>query len=60
MIVLQFLTDKYQRGLPFNYLCTYISTLRNYMYDTFLNAHVIKKFLKGIFRLRPPYTYKLC
>ena len=56
MIVLQFLTEEYQRGFSFNYLSSYIAALRNYLPDTALNAYVIRKFIKEIFRLRPHKT----
>ena len=56
MLVLQFLTAEYQRGLSFNYLSSYISALRNYLPNTVLNADVIQKLPKGMFRLRPPKT----
>ena len=56
MIVLQFLTDEYQKVLTFNYLSTYISALKNYLPDTVLYAHVIQKFVKGMFRIRHTET----
>ena len=56
MIVLQFPTEEYQRGCSFNYLSSYISTLRNCLPEAVLNANVILKFMKEICRLRPPKT----
>ena len=56
MMALKILTEEYQRGFYSNYLISYISALRNYLHDTVLNAHVIRKLMKGIFRLRPHKT----
>ena len=53
IIVLQFLTEDYQRGLSFNYLSSYISALRNYLLDTVLNPYVTQKFMKGMAKLKP-------
>ena len=40
--VIQFLTEEYERGLPFNYLSGYISALKNYLPNHMLNANVVK------------------
>ena len=41
--VIQFLTEEYERGLSFNYLCGYISALKNYLPSHILDASVVKK-----------------
>ena len=53
MIALQVFVWEYQRVLSLNYLSSYIFALRSYLPDTVLKAHVIQKFMKGMFRLRP-------
>ena len=54
--VIQFLTEEYERGLSFNYLSGYISTLKNYLPNQKLDPNVVKKLRKGLFKLRPPKT----
>ena len=54
IIVLQFLTEEYQRSLSVNYLSSYISALRNYLLNTVLNPYVTQKFMKGMAKLKPP------
>ena len=54
--VIQFLTEEYEWGLSFNYLSGYISALKNYLPNHVLDANVIKKFKKGLFKLRLPKT----
>ena len=53
---MQFLTEEYERDLSFNYLCGYISALKNYLPSHILDTHVVKKFKKGLFKLRSPKT----
>ena len=52
--VIQFLTEEYERRLSFNYLSGYISALKIYLPNHVLDAKVIKKFKKGLFKIRPP------
>ena len=52
----QLLTENYERGLSFNYLCGHISALKNYLPSHILDANVVKKFKKGLFKLRPQKT----
>ena len=52
--VIQFLKEKYGRGLSFSYLCGHISALKNYLPSHILDANIMKKFKKGLFKLRPP------
>ena len=54
--VIQFLTEEYERVLSFKYLSGYISALKNYLPNCILDDNVIKKFKKGLFKLRPPKT----
>ena len=53
---MQFLTEKYERGLSFNYLSGDISVLKNYLPNHILDANVVQKFKKDLFELRPPKT----
>ena len=41
---IQFLTEKYERGLSFNYLSGDISVLKNYLPNHILDANVVQKF----------------
>ena len=54
--VKQFLAEEYERGLSFNYLCRYITALKNYLLSHILNDKVVKKCEKDLFKLRPPTT----
>ena len=54
--VIQIQAEEYERGLSFNYLSGYISTLKNYLPNYILDANVVKKFKKGLFKLRLPKT----
>ena len=42
--------------MSFNYLSGYISALKNYLPNHVLDANVIKKFKKGLFKLSPSKT----
>ena len=42
--VIQDLTERYERGLSFKYLCGYISALKNYLPSHIQDANVVKKF----------------
>ena len=37
----QFLTEEYEQGLPFSYLCGYISALKNYLPSHILDANPV-------------------
>ena len=50
--MIQFLTEEYELGLSFNYLCRYISSLKNYLPIHILDANVVKKNKKRLFKLR--------
>ena len=41
--VIQILTGEYERGLSFNYLCEFISALKNHLPSHILNADIAKK-----------------
>ena len=54
--VIQFLTEEYERCLSFNYLCGYIFALKNHLPSHILDANVVNKFKKCLFKLRLPKT----
>ena len=46
---LQFLTEEYQRGLSFSYLCGYISTVNSSLPSHILDANIVKKINQRLF-----------
>ena len=47
--MIQFLTEEYELGLSFNYLCRYISSLMNFLPSHMLDANVVKKKIKRVY-----------
>ena len=42
--VIRVLTEEYERSLSFNYLCWYISAVKNYLPSHILDVNIVKNF----------------
>ena len=54
MVVLQFLTEYFEKGHSYKTIVGYVSTIRKYISFQPKEAMVIKRFLRGVYNVRPP------